>query len=315
VNWLKRYVSSVKHYLPNKLKNDVADELYSDLQDQCDDKSAELGRDLTDQEYHQILLNRGHPMSVAASYQPHSTLVSEELFPIYLQVLKWVIFTLLIVQIVTAITGLTYKTDPNYIRAAIQIISGTFNSGLMGFASVTLVFYLLGESINRKEILKNWHPKKLPTFTDSGEEISIFESSIELVFQLLFLGFINNIFALLNLKMGIVTFQASEQLHAMLPWINLALILGVIFSLYKILAPYWTKRLIVTNWLVYAVSYMVLVGLYQADPVIALEIINTEGIATMYDLPTHWWTNFLFVIGIVFAIDIGFYIRKYMRLN
>ncbi|MCJ8312486.1 MAG: hypothetical protein HRU38_09635 [Saccharospirillaceae bacterium] len=314
MNWLKRYVHAVKYYLPNKLKDDVADELYADLQDQCDDQAAELGRELTQQEYHQILLKRGHPMSVAASYQPHKTLVSAELFPVYCQVLKWVMFVLFMVQCIAALVKVFIQLDPNFVQIVLSIIRNTLNSGLTSFAIITIIFYLIGENITRKAIFKDWHPKTLSKTTSSGDQISIFESIVGLLFQLLFLGWINNLFSLISIHIGVFTVNTNDQLQASLPLINFVLLLGIAFSVCKILYPYWSKKLIWANWLHFFVSFIVLIVLYQINAPLNFEVINSEGVLSNYQIPSSWWRNLLMIIGFVFIIEIFFSIRRYLRL-
>lgn len=315
MNWVKRYVAAVKSYLPANLKEDVSDELYADLEDQCEDKAEHLGRELNEEEVQSVLLERGHPMTVAAAFQPHKTLVSEELFPIYRQVLKWVIFIIFIVHSVSALAQVMNSVNPNYIRAAWRIIGGTFNAGLMSFAWVTLVFYLLGETISRNMILKGWHPRSLPRVTESGDHISLFESGLELVFQLLFLGWINQFFSINNTQTSTIAVTISDQLQSMAPWINIALVLSIGYSVIKLLFPYWTKRKIVTEWALYAIFYAVLATLYQIDAGMSVIFYDDVGTASSFEILPLWWRNSMVVAAVIFAVDIGFLIRRYLRLK
>ncbi|WP_438862804.1 hypothetical protein [Neptunicella sp.] len=317
MNWLKRYVSAVKTYLPNKLKEDIGNELYSSLQDQCDEQSEQLGRSLTDEEVQLILLERGHPMSVAASYQPGRTLVSAELFPVYLQVLKWVFLIIFIVQSSGTLLDLFDQTAPSYVGASIQLVGNLFEAGLQGFAWVTISFYLIGETMSRKAFIKGWHPRQLPNVTHSGEQISLFESAVELIFQLLFIGFINQLFGPYDHgEPARLTIHVSEQLLSLLPWINVVMALSVLFSLSKLMAPYWTRRKIIADWLIYAISFVLLITMFQLNNPIDVywgAQDNTNLFKTVF--PDNWWQNFIFILGFIFLVDIGFKIRKFRQLT
>ncbi|WP_416307275.1 hypothetical protein [Neptunicella sp. SCSIO 80796] len=317
MSWLKRYVGAVKSYLPSNLKEDIGNELYSSLQDEYDEQAEQLGRELTEEEIQQILLQRGHPMTVAASYQPGKTLVSEELFPVYLQVLKWVFVLIFIAQSIGTALHLFNHADPDYMRASIQLVGNLFNAGLQGFAWVTLGFYLVGETMSRKAFIKGWHPRQLPNITDTGKQISLFESAVELIFQLLFVGFINQFFGPYDSgEPPRLMFHISEQLLAFLPWINLVMLLSILYTLAKMLAPYWTRRKIVADWCIYAISLVLLAMMFQLDNPVEVywaATDNTELLKTVF--PTHWWQNFIVVLGFIFIIDIGLKVRKFRQLN
>src|SRR5581483_9214796 len=88
---IDRYVQAVGTYLPRAQRSDIVDELSEDLRCEVDDRERSLGRPLTESEEEAILLQRGHPMTVAGAYMPQRFLIGPALLPAYTFVLKLVI--------------------------------------------------------------------------------------------------------------------------------------------------------------------------------------------------------------------------------
>lgn len=85
------YLGAVKRYLPRAQSKDIIKELSDDLRSQLDEKQAELGRPLTDEEMMAFFKQHGDPMTVARRYRQDShsltlgwELIGPELFPMYL---------------------------------------------------------------------------------------------------------------------------------------------------------------------------------------------------------------------------------------
>ena len=246
MDWLQRYVDNVRTYLPAHLREDVGSELYSDLQDQCDELEDSLGRAPTEDEVVALLKEKGHPMAVAAGYQPRRTLVSEPLFPLYLQVLKWTVMVLAAVSGVAVIASLASEAKPNFIGAAVGWFAGLYESGIHAFAWVTLVFYLAGESLGYRKVFANWNPRSLPSITDGGRRIRRFDSGAEFVVTLLAMAWLNNIWLLPGVGGG-SSLTLSSELGTLLPLLNVALGGSVLMSLVKLLSPHWTQPRLFTD--------------------------------------------------------------------
>ena len=85
---LDRYLQAVRFWLPRAQQNDMIAELGDDLRSQIEDRESALGRPLNEDELVALLQQTGHPMRVAARYQPQQSLIGPTLFPIYKFVLK-----------------------------------------------------------------------------------------------------------------------------------------------------------------------------------------------------------------------------------
>ncbi|MBN8432234.1 hypothetical protein JF535_15400 [Microbulbifer salipaludis] len=239
-DWLQRYVDNVRTHLPVRLREDVGNELLSDLQDQCDDLQESLARAPTEQDILDLLKQKGHPMSVAAAYQPRRALVSEPLFPLYLQVLKWTFLVIAVVSAVDVVGSLYFAEDPDLLSAALGWFSGLYESGVHSFAAVTLVFYLIGEGLSSRQVFGNWNPRSMPNVVDSGRRIKRFDSSVEFVVTLLAMAWLNDIWLLPGTG-GHTALALSPELVSLLPWINIALGASVLMSLHKLFSPFWTR--------------------------------------------------------------------------
>ena len=88
---LDRYLQAVRKHLPWQRQDDIIAELRANLEAQLEDKEAELGRPLTQQEAEEWLKQIGSPIQVAARYQRQQYLIGPSLFPTYSYVLKLVL--------------------------------------------------------------------------------------------------------------------------------------------------------------------------------------------------------------------------------
>ncbi|MEO6873065.1 MAG: hypothetical protein ABI233_12725 [Chthoniobacterales bacterium] len=66
---LDRYLTAIKFWLPKKQRDDIAAELAANLQSEIEDRAAERGRPLTDEEVGALLKQHGSPILVASRYQ------------------------------------------------------------------------------------------------------------------------------------------------------------------------------------------------------------------------------------------------------
>lgn len=312
MNWLERYTFAVKSHLPANVRQDVADELLSDLEDERDHRAESLGRDLTEDEIKTLLKERGHPILVAARFQPRPTLVSEELYPLYLLMLRWVVLTIALAQVVMAVmTGLN-QPEPNFWQLIPQLFWNIVQGGLYGFAWLTLAFYLFGSSVQFTDLFKHWKPEQLPQVTAQGEYISRTGSAFEVVFLSYFIAWINRVIPQ-SLGDSAITFVFSDHWPTLLPWINAIILASIAISVGKLLFPYWTRRKIVIDLLLYIPAIALLAVIYQWDSPLAIRIGTGED-AKQWDISSH--TINLTMLGylIFAAVDTVIKLRKFRAI-
>lgn len=120
---LDRYVHNVRTYLPKSLpetqRDDIVNELSENIQARMDDREAELGRPLTEDEQEAILHEYGHPMVAAGRYQTNQEarvvfgrqLIGTTLFPIYLRVL-WIVMAISLAIYAVVLVALVITGNP-----------------------------------------------------------------------------------------------------------------------------------------------------------------------------------------------------------
>ncbi len=302
MNWLECYTFAVKAHLPQEIRDDVAAELLSDLQDECEHRADVLGRDLAEGEVKQLLRERGHPLAVAASFRPRKTLVSESLFPVYTVILKWLVIFIAIAQCALLLVDVATHAQTNYVQSVIQLVWRILAYGLHAFAWLTLVFFLIGESLNRTNLFRYWRPELLPKASLQSKPISQTETTIELVLQLFLLGWLNQLIPGAAGESHL-TLMFTSQWLALLPWINLVLGGAIIFNATILLSPYWTRRKIVINTLLCA-AFVILVGIIVSwDSSMAVQV-SGDNHQRIYDIPSVWigLCGFGYQVMVIFQI-------------
>jgi hypothetical protein len=173
---LDRYLFAVRRYLPAYHQDDLVAELSANLRSQMDDKQEQLGRPLTEDEQVDVVRRHGHPILVAARYQPQHSLIGPEVFPFYSftikRVLPWVVGIWLLVTAVTIIFGSQGVSIAERINVG-QIITGFFGAIFQFLAWMTAGFALLEffKGHLRHEFTRpNWDPRKLPKADPVAEQ-------------------------------------------------------------------------------------------------------------------------------------------------
>ncbi len=310
MNWLERYIFAVKAHLPARLREDVGAELLADLEDELEHRREQLGRDLTEAEVKDLLRQRGHPLSVAAGFQPRRTLVSEELFPLYSLILKWLLIGVIAVQGAIGLSQLAAQADPNFVRAGLQTAWSMFNAVLYSFAWLTLTFYLIGESAERAPMFRNWRPESLPRVSAGAEPISRTGTTIELVFMGFALVWINQ--QILE-GPGDTPFQLlfSEAWIGLLPWINATMVGVLALGLAKLLFPYWNRTKILLDAVLFlpAIALVLIIASWEVPLAVQW---GTE--AKLTSIPEAWID--LAAAGYLMAalVDLTLKVRRLSRV-
>jgi hypothetical protein len=230
---LDRYLQAVRFWLPRAQQNDMIAELGDDLRSQIEDRESALGRPLNEGELVALLQQTGHPMRVAARYQPQQSLIGPGLFPIYKFVLKVVtaayLVPWLLVWIGVAIFLPAHHADTPLL-AALTGWAAMWGNIFFIFGLITLIFAVLERVQAQIPALHTWDPRKLPRVVERKQRVSRVESIFGLVFSILYV-----IWWLSLPRYGIAVFGARPSFSA-----NLA------FSVNPALRAYYLPMLIPT---------------------------------------------------------------------
>src|SRR5262245_36402494 len=116
-----------------------------------------------------VLKRWGHPVLVAARYQPTQHLIGPALFPMYKLALQ-AVFLFYLVPWLLVWLGLA-MFDPGY-RAAhpgpsqLRNLWSWWSIAVNAFALITVVFAVVGTLQATPSFLHNWSPRKLPAVPD-----------------------------------------------------------------------------------------------------------------------------------------------------
>ena len=189
---LDRYLQAVRFWLPKAQQKDIIAELSDDIRSQIEDKESALGRPLNEDELVALLQQTGHPMRVAARYQPQQSLIGPTLFPIYKFVLKLVTFFYLIPWIVVWVGMVAFVPSYRDGNPLVTVLGGwgsLFSTAFINVGIVTLAFALVERFQSSVKWPAKWDPRKLPAVPKpkGKDHVSRVESVFELVFNFFFL--------------------------------------------------------------------------------------------------------------------------------
>ena len=173
---LDRYLYAVRRHLPAYHQDDLVAELSANLRSEMDDRQEGLGRPLTEDEQVDVVRRHGHPILVAARYQPQRSLIGPEVFPFYWftvkRVLPWVIGIWLLVTAVTIIFGSQGASIAERINVG-QIITGLLGAVFQFLAWMTAGFAVLEffkGHLHKEFTHPCWDPRKLPKADPVAEQ-------------------------------------------------------------------------------------------------------------------------------------------------
>jgi hypothetical protein len=193
---IKRYLHAVKGHLPAKQQDDVIAELADDLRSRLDDREAELGRPLDEDEVVAILRQLGHPAHLAARYGSWQQLIGPALFPMYVHILKLAMGLALLVNVVLAAVLLALGRPPG--EALRGIVAFPFVTAIMVFGWVTIVFALIDAKVGpaalaevysgHKALFDKWDPRTLPPVPRHRATVPVWQLVVDLVGAVLVLA-------------------------------------------------------------------------------------------------------------------------------
>ncbi|WP_088329876.1 hypothetical protein [Lacimicrobium sp. SS2-24] len=249
MNLLERYIYSVRHYLPEPLREDVGRELKANIEDELE-AMAEQQPDTTEtQRQEQILQQFGHPGKIAANYHQPTPLVNAALMPIYIKVLGTTLGLLFALHTLELSLGHVAANDFNLIRFILQLGLGFLDTVVWTFTSVTLIFYgISGTNTEYRWLGYNtWKPGDLAQIHHPWQQIKSSDTFTEMV---------TNAFLLLVIwqplwrsaeSMAASGYAFSASFASLFPLLTALLVLSLLFNLWCLVKPYWTRTSLSIN--------------------------------------------------------------------
>jgi hypothetical protein len=240
---IDRYLQAVRFWLPRgQGQEDLIAELGEDLHSQIEDKEAELGHPLDKTETAAILKRCGSPMMVAGRLGPERHLIGPALFPIYLFVLKMVLFWILIPVFVFIVGPANVANSGGNWGLAVASTIGQLWSGLFIAAGIiTLVFAIIERTNTQLGTEIKWDPLKLPPVRKEESKPSRLKAACEFGFNIFGIIWLLLVpyYPFLILGPAAAFMKAGPLLHAFyVPFVLLSVV-ALVRSGITLARPHW----------------------------------------------------------------------------
>lgn len=248
-NVIERYIYAVTKRLPEKMREEVKEELNGNIYDM-------LSQHPSDEEIDKVLHELGHPRELAKNYRGQDRYVISPLFyDDYIQVLKIVSIIFLAVSLTFGTFDAIVNIESMTIFGGIaevfgSVIGNAFGAFASAFAWVTLIFWGIDYAARNKK-LPEWKLSDLPDLPKPNTtKISRVESIIGLVlgtaFSAIFIVFLIRYVELIGIyENGVMVAQIfNEQVtDKFIVYIIISALIGFIVNLFKINYGEWRINL------------------------------------------------------------------------
>jgi hypothetical protein len=200
---IERYLQAVQFWLAGparfwlggekarKQHDDIIQELREDIRSRIEDYEVSLGRPINEDELVGLLKQVGHPLWVAARYQPQHSLIGPVLFPLYTFVLKVVAVCYLVPWFVVWLSLMIFLPSHRAANPFLTALGGwasLLTNIIILFGAVTLVFAILERVQSAIAAMQKWDPRKLPRLSERKDRVPRVESIFSLVFSIFFIA-------------------------------------------------------------------------------------------------------------------------------
>jgi len=235
---IERYVNEIARRLPRKQRNDVRKELRSALADALDNR---VEGEASEEEILVLLREFGRPEAVAASYLPENQyLVGPNLYPTFKTV------TGVVLTVLASLVTLGFLVDlvggpPEAGRLWLWILGflgEIWDTALSAFGIIVLIFALL-QRFDDDEPEEPWDPRELPEVRNF-DLVGHGEAIVGIVIPAFFLVLLN----VFKDHFGVRVEPGSQLLlnevfQESLPWLSLALLLGIVLNAWLLRTGRW----------------------------------------------------------------------------
>ncbi len=240
-----RYVLEVRRHLPCDIRDDVAREIGSSIDDAIDARIRETGGS-PEEATEAVLKEFGPPKEIAQSYlSPGLCLIGPRLFRPYLRTLKITIIGAYSIMLAFILTYLiSGNVGPDLFLKAILDATGRFPfRALVIFGLVTAVFALIERFGSPRTAMNEWDPGTLPPLTGRKrvKRANLIVHSFFLVLMLLLFNFAWHWMVVINNYDGQWIFVpiVGGGFLRMLVWIDFYLILTLALNIIVLRSNTW----------------------------------------------------------------------------
>jgi hypothetical protein len=272
---IERYLQALKFALPQKQRDDIIKELRDSILSQVEEKEAEVGHPLTEDDQVALLKKLGSPVHLASRYRKQQHMIGATMFPIYWKVLKaslgLAFLVLVVASVATAAAGKT-------LMESLGVLFRYPSVALMTFAWITLVFSALEFFGGRLKLKDTWDPRNLPPLVKESPRKSQFELITQLLLQAVFSVWwlVGLHYQYLILGPGIAFLRLGPVWQTIYPLLVVTVVVDLALTASLLVRPLWIKgqpisRLVMNSFSLIVLYFLINAGdlFMPADPSVA----------------------------------------------
>ncbi len=307
---IERYLQAVKFALPQAQRDDIIKELRDSILSQIEEKEAELGRALTEQEQVDLLKKMGSPMHLASRYRKQQSLIGATMFPIYWKVLKASLGLALLVlaagSIATAAAGKT-------LTESLGVFFRFPGVALMVFAWITLFFSALEFLGARSQVKDCWDPRRLPPLMKNDPRKSRFELITQLVVQTIFgVWWLAGLhYQYLIFGPGAAFLRFGPVWQSIYPLFVLMVVADLMLTAAMLVWPHWTQGRPVARLVMSALGLVALYFLATSPDLFVAADASSAQLQTLARTINYWTHLGLVISAVVTVLTV---VREAIRL-
>jgi len=308
---LDRYLQAVKFWLPKAQQKDIIAELGDDIRSQIEDKESALGRPINEDELVALLQQTGHPMRVAARYQPQPSLIGPALFPLYRFVFKMVSLFYLLPWLLVWIGMMVFMPAYHAAHSVGSVISEFWTLAFSLLGMITLAFALLDRFQSKLSWLQKWDPRKLPAVPKPKDKDRV--PRVESVFELVFnFSFLLGWLAVPQLARQIFAgagnvLAPAPALHAWYWPVLVPVVISMAQQLTNLFRPQWTWLRPVARMVSTAIILWIVESVVKIYPLFIIVAKGGKDAARLANLESFvnqssWWSLYVFAVSLCVAL-------------
>lgn len=251
---IESYLYEVARRLPKDQKEDIIKELSTHIEDQLEFEEASDSLESTAK----VLEALGSPSSVANAHNSGSPrLIGNELADAYFTALYIIIAISLSATVLGFFLDSGFSVDISAASAITKLIAGGIESVITSVGTMSIIFYLIQKSINKKSVEKatldateRWSASSLKPIEKDLKQVSLSDIVTDLVTTGVALIFLNKY---TDLVISPLVIQGGERFNLSLfnpdlfnnfmPFMNITLIVSFVFAIVKLVARNWSEWL------------------------------------------------------------------------
>lgn len=315
------YMSAVAHYLPEARRDEIIRELRSNILDQLE-HLAGPDQEPTEVQVAQVLNHMGHPQKVANQFLPPKRLVSEDLFPLYQQVLGYTLLIIFLVELIKIsavfVSGTYVSMTKIMLGYVAEVLAGFVNHGLLAFAIVTGLFYVFSNPPGGKPLLQPyrcWRAECLPPVIFNWQRIRPCNLAGDIGLNVFVLLIIFHQLWMPAEQLQQVVAQFSGQAEFWLYLVGAVVIASLMLDHWNIRYGYWTRSKLVLNLLLNSGSAILFIVLSRLPELfLPGENLDERTLGLVGVIDVSFRVGFL-IMGLYLIYEVGRDIYRVKLLN